>query len=387
MNRNTLGLIAASLLTTSSAPLFAQTSSLNVVTTAVPMLRISADARAGGMGETGIAVSPDVNSVFNNLSKVPFLDKPASIGFTYTPWLKDIGVSDVYLMSGAGYYKIADDQAISTSFRYFSLGSIQFVDQNGNTLGSQSPREFAWDLGYSRRLSDKVGVAIALRYINSKLAVGNVNGENYQAGQAVSGDLSFYYNGVKEESGGWSFGAALTNLGTKINYTNDAQSKDYIPANMGLGAAYTKIFDEYNKITLAVDMNKLLVPTPPADETDSALDVYRSKSIVSSWFSSFGDAGSFSNEMQLLQFSVGAEYWYNNQFALRTGYYYESQSQGGRQYVTMGLGLKYQGFGLNFSYLVPSGSGTTRNPLSNTIRFGVIFDLGKAQESSGSSGK
>jgi hypothetical protein len=309
------------------------------------------------------------------------MEKQAGIGLTYSPWLKDIGVTDVYLLSGAAYYKIADDQAISTSIRYFNLGNIQFVDYSGNPLASQNPREFAWDAGYSRRLTDKMGVAIALRYINSKLATGDVNnsGVNYKAGSSVAGDISWYYNNVKETTGGLSLGVAITNLGAKIDYTNDASAKDYIPANLGLGVAYTKVFDEYNKITFAFDVNKLLVPTPPNDDTDSSLTAYRSKALVSSWFSSFGDAGGFGNELRLLQMSFGAEYWYNSQFALRAGYYYEDRSQGDLQYVSVGIGLKYLAYGLNFSYLVPSGSGTTRNPLSNTIRFGVLFDLGKTE--------
>jgi hypothetical protein len=352
------------------------------------MLRISADARSGGMGDANLAIAPDVNSIFTNQSKVPFLDKKAGLGMTYSPWLKDIGVNDVYLLSAAGYYKLDDDQALTSSIRYFNLGSIEFTDDQGNPTTSQSPREFAWDLGYARKLSDKMSLGIALRYINSKLATGDPNNSsvNYKAGTSVAGDITWYYNGVKENVGGWSFGAAISNLGSKISYTSDATAKDYIPANLGLGAAYTKIFDEYNKITFDFDVNKLLVPTPPSDFTDTTLAAYRSKNIVSSWFSSFGDAGSFSNELKLLQMSLGAEYWYNSQFALRAGYYYEDKSQGQLQYFSVGVGLKYEAFGLNFSYLVPSGSGTTRNPLSNTLRFGVLFDLGKSEGGGSSSG-
>lgn len=383
-----LKLIAVSLICVfAGSGVYAQNGELPVVTTAVPMLRISADARSGGMGDASLATAPDVNSIFTNQSKMPFMEKKAGLGLTYSPWLKDIGVNDVYLLSAAGYYKLGDDAAITTSLRYFNLGTIQFVDYSGTPLASQSPREFAWDAGYARKLSDKMSLGVALRYINSKLATGDVNnsGVNYKAGTSVAGDITWYYNGVREESGGWSFAAAVTNLGNKIAYTNDASAKDYIPANLGLGAAYTKVFDEYNKITFALDMNKLLVPTPPSDFTDSSLAAYRSKGIVSSWFSSFGDAGSFGNELKLLQMSLGAEYWYNSQFALRAGYYYEDRSQGDLKYVSMGIGLKYEGFGLNFSYLVPSGSGTTRNPLSNTIRFGILFDLGPKTDNGGSS--
>jgi hypothetical protein len=382
MNHSAIKLIAVTLLAAAStSALFAQNGQLPVVTTAVPMLRISADARTGGMGDASLAIAPDVNSVFTNLAKMPFMENKSGIGLTYSPWLKDIGVSDVYLMSFAGYYKLDDDQAISTSIRYFNLGSIQFVDYSGNPLASQNPREFSWDVGYSRKLSDKMGIGLALRYINSDLASGDVNnsGVNYKTGQSVAGDISLYYNNVRKETGGWAFGLAVTNLGTKIAYTNDATEKNYIPANLGIGAAYTKVFDEYNKITFALDANKLLVPTPPANFTDSSLEAYNSKGLVSSWFSSFGGE-SFSNQLKLIQASFGAEYWYNSQFALRAGYYYEDESQGDLQYVSLGIGLKYQAYGFNFSYLVPSGSGTTRNPLSNTIRFGVLFDLGKSEE-------
>lgn len=382
MNHSVIKLIAVTLLAaTSTSTLFAQNGQLPVVTTAVPMLRISADARTGGMGDASLAVAPDVNSVFTNLAKMPFMENKSGIGLTYSPWLKDIGVSDVYLMSFAAYYKLDEDQAISTSIRYFNLGSIQFVDYSGNPLASQNPREFSWDIGYSRKLSDKMGIGLALRYINSDLASGDVNnsGVNYKTGQSVAGDISLYYNNVRKETGGWAFGVAVTNLGTKIAYTNDATEKNYIPANLGIGAAYTKVFDEYNKITFALDLNKLLVPTPPSNFTDSSLEAYNSKGLVSSWFSSFGGE-SFSNQLKLIQASFGAEYWYNSQFALRAGYYYEDESQGDLQYVSLGIGLKYEAYGFNFSYLVPSGSGTTRNPLSNTIRFGVLFDLGKSEE-------
>jgi hypothetical protein len=176
---------------------------------------------------------------------------------------------------------------------------------------------------------------------------------------------------------------ALTNLGSKIGYTNDAKQKDYIPANLGMGAAYTTVFDETNKLTFALDLHKLLVPTPPhptGDQTTDSTNVanYRAKSVVNSWFSSFGDApGGFSEEMKEFQLSFGMEYWYNDQFAVRAGYFWEDKTKGDRKYFTAGLGIKYNVFGFNFSYLIPSGNGTNRNPLSNTLRFGVTFDFDK----------
>jgi len=382
MKRKTISLAAALLLFAGVSTLRAQTDSINVVTTAVPFLRISPDARAGGMGDLGVATSPDANSGFWNLAKTPFNTSPYGVGLTYTPWLKDLGLNDVYLLSFAGYYKMDEQQAISGSIRYFSLGNIQFTDGAGNEFGSGRPREFGIDAGYSRKLSDNMSLGIALRFIHSNL-VGDYpdQGNTYQAGNAVAGDLSFFYTGVNEEGQGWNFGAALTNLGSKIGYTRDATQKDFIPANLGLGATYTKVFDETSKIQFGVDLHKLLVPTPPKQTGDFATDSasiynYRNKGVVNSWLSSFGDApGGFGEELREFQVSFGAEYSYNNQFFARTGYFYEDKNKGNRKYFTVGLGIKYNVFGLNFSYLVPSGAGINRNPLSNTLRFGLILDM------------
>ena len=366
----------------------AQTSTLNVTTTAVPFLRISPDARAGGMGEEGIATSPDANSGFYNLSKTPFSQYNTGIGLTYTPWLKDLGLNDVYLLAASGYHKLDENQALTLGLRYFSLGSIQFSDYQGNDWGSGMPREYGIDLGYSRKLSDKMGIGLAIRYINSNLTLGAVPTSGttsaYKTGTAVAADLSFTYKNLDANKQGFTYGFVLSNLGTKIGYTNDATQKEYIPANMGLGVNYTKVFDEQNKINFGLDLNKLLVPAPPVQTGDSAKDAdaqfqYYNQSVVSSWFKSF--SGSFNT----ITYSVGAEYTYNEQFSFRLGYFYENPDQGGRQYFTMGVGLKYNMLGLNFSYLIPSGSGVTRNPLSNTIRFGLVFDLDGAESSSNSS--
>ena len=367
--------------------LVAQTANqLNVTTTAVPFLRISPDARGGGMGDLGIATSPDASNSFYNLAKTPFSKKDLGIGLTYTPWLKDLGLNDVYLLAASGYKKIAPDQALSASIRYFSLGNIQFTDYNGNELGSGRPREFSFDLGYSRTLSDKLSIALAGRYIYSNLASGYAaSGSTYQPGKTFAADISLFYHGVTDEAGGWNFGAALSNLGGKIGYTNSALEKDYIPADLGLGASYTAVFNEDNKLMVGLDMHKLLVPVPPAltnpsDPTQDSTNLanYHNKGIVGSWFSSFSGESQFKS----LQFSLGAEYSYQDQFFFRAGYYYEDPTKGDRKYFSVGLGLKYNVMGLNFSYLVPSGSGTNRNPLSNTLRFGLSFDL----DSNGDSG-
>ena len=361
-----------------STQLVAQTAQpINVVTTAVPFLRISPDARAGGMGDIGVATSPDAGSGFWNMGKVAFNESKVGIAATYTPWLKNL-VNDVYLASLSGYYKLDETSAVNLGLRYFSLGNIQFTDQSGNLNGSGRPREFGIDFGYSRKLSDKLGLGIALRYINSDLASGAVSGgQTYKAGTSVAGDVGFYYDGKNEAGDGFAFGATLTNLGAKISYTDNADAKDFIPANLGLGSTWTKKFNDDNKLTFGLDINKLLVPTPPTDLSNpDAILEYRKKALVASWFGSFGDApGGFKEEIKEFQVSAGAEYWYQNQFALRAGYFFEDKTKGNRRYFTMGIGVKYNIFGLNFSYLLPSGSGVTQNPLSNTLRFSILFDL------------
>ncbi|HET7118617.1 MAG TPA: type IX secretion system outer membrane channel protein PorV [Hanamia sp.] len=355
----------------------------NVVTTAVPFLRISPDARSGGMGDVGIATIPDANSIFWNLAKLPFAKSNSAISLTYTPWLTGLGLSDVYLISAAGYGKIDDQQAISGSIRYFSLGTIQFTDNNGNNLQQYRPREFAIDGGYSRKLSEKLGLGITLRYIYSNLAGGGVtsgSGATYKAAKTVSGDISLFNNGSEGgTSSGLNWGVAITNLGGKLSYTNDASEKDFIPANLGLGAAYVSVLDETSKVTFGLDINKLLVPTPPLLSDSAGLVNYHNEGVVSSWFSSFTDApGGFSEELKEFQISVGAEYTYNDQFSFRAGYFYENPTKGDRQYFTIGAGLNYNLFGLNFSYLIPSGNGVNRNPLSNTLRFSILFNLDKS---------
>ncbi len=348
----------------------------NVVTTAVPMLRISPDARSTGMGETGIATGADAYSNFWNLGKTPFAKEKGSIGVTYTPWLNDLNLKDVYIASLAGYYKLDDNQALSLGLRYFSLGDIQFTDQSGQELGSNRPREYTIEGGYSRKLSAKSGLGIGVRYISSNLANGTFNGVNYKKGSSVAADLHFFHTGTKENGEGFNYGITLSNLGSKISYTDDNTQKDFIPANLGLGGAYTKVFDADSKLTFAVDLNKLLVPTP--DTSAAGIANYRKQGVVSSWAKSFGDApGGGTEELREVTASIGAEYWYKEQFAFRAGYFYESPLKGNRRYATVGAGLKYNVIGLNLAYIFPSGSGISRNPLSNTVRFSLLFNIDK----------
>lgn len=372
-----LSLLAVMAVAKPAVTLAQTTAPINIVTTAVPFLRISPDARAGGMGDAGIAISPDANSGFWNLAKTPFATQNDAIGLTYTPWLKDIA-SDVFLATLAGYHKLDEEQAISGSLRYFNLGNIQFVDYNGNLTGNGRPREFAIDFGYSRKVADNIGVGAALRYINSALANGAVsNGVTYKAGNTVAADLSVFGNNTDDAGAGLAWGVSISNLGGKIGYTNNAQAKDYIPANIGAGIAYTWVFQETSKFTLTGDANKLLVPSPPeltgdTDADNQALIDYRTQSIFSSWGKSFSN--------KAYSFSAGAEYTYNDQFSARVGYYKDTKEMGDRSFFTAGVGLKYNVFGFNFSYLAPSGSGVTRNPLSNTLRFSILFDLDNTGE-------
>lgn len=359
---------------------------VNTITTAVPFLRISPDARSGGMGDIGIATETDANAQYWNIGKMPLAPKKYGISATYTPWLKEL-VPDISLIYVAGYGKFGneDNQAISGSIRYFNLGDINYTDFNAQSLGTGKPREFSLDLGYSRRLSPYLSTGISLRYIHSAIANGlaaGANGTDYQPGNALSADVGVFYTKTKEIDGPrtrtFNAGAVLSNVGTKIAYSSTR--RDFIPINLGLGVANTWQIDEYNKFTVGLDMNKLLVPSPQyTDSAGFAINpYYPDKTVVAGIFSSFGDApGGFSEELREIQISAGAEYWYQEQFGLRAGYFYEDKTKGDRKYFTVGGSARYNVFTLNFSYLIPSNSGTVRNPLSNTLRFSLLFEFDK----------
>lgn len=356
----------------------------NAVNTAVPFLRIAPDARSGAMGGAGIALSPDANAAFWNQSKLPFSEKNMGISVSYTPWLREMA-NDVFLAYLSGYKKLNDLEAVSLSLRYFDMGSIHLTDFKGEDQGLTHPREFSIDAGYSRKLSEHWSAGIALRFIHSNLATGATRegGSSYKAGNAVAGDLSVYYHSsaAPDSAGrqqGWSFGATLTNLGTKIGYTSDKNDKYFIPSNLGLGGAYTYRLNEKNSITLALDINKLLVPTPDTvDNNNNNIPDYRQKNVVSALFGSFGDApGGLKEEFHELMYSVGAEYWYDNMLAIRAGYYNEYKTKGDRKYLTVGFGLRYKMAGLDFSYLIPSGGEMQKSPLSNTLRISISYTPG-----------
>ncbi len=347
---------------------------LNAVSTAVPFLRIAPDARSGGMGDVGIGLSPDANGWFYSPAKMAFAPQDMAFSVTYTPWLRQL-VGDIYLASLYGYKKIDDMQTVGGSLRYFSLGNITFTDIGGNYIGDFRPNEFALDAGYSRKLSDVFSAGIMLRFIYSNLASDfQVNGVAIKPGTSAAADISFFYHNDDMKLGGrdakFNAGLNISNLGAKITYTEDAQNQDFLPANLGLGAALTVEIDDYNEITIAADLNKLLVPAT----FNSINGNFRDLSVPAAVIRSFSDApGGFSEEIREIIYQVGLEYWYDQQFALRLGYFYEDGTKGGRNFATVGVGLKYNVFGLNFSYLVPTSN--LRNPLDNTLRFSLNFDF------------
>ena len=353
---------------------FAQSGQENPITTAVPFLRLAADARTAGMGDVGVATNPDANSIFYNSSKTAFNDTKYGIGLSYTPWLSELDVKNLYQISLSSFYKLSDKEAVSFGLRNFSQGTFTFTDNLGQEVKTFKPNDLAIEAGYSRKLSEKMGVGIGLRYIGSKLADNSVS-SNYKSGNTVAADISAFYMNKK----GWNFGAALTNLGGKINYGG---TSSYIPANLALGAAYNKKFNEDSKISFALDLNKLLVPTPPDPTDANKVSDYENKGVVGSWFSSFGDApGGFSEEIKEFQVGLGSEFTYKDQFSLRAGYFTENKLKGNRNYLTVGAGVQYKVAGLNFSYLVPTGNNTNNNALKNTIRLSLLFDFNNATSS------
>lgn len=358
-------------------------SGANTITTAVPFLAITPDSRAGGMGDAGVGTSADVNSQHWNPAKYVFMESDMGVGLSYSPWLRNL-VDDINLAYLTGYKKIDDVQAVSASLRYFALGDISFTDNDGQSLGMQSPNEFALDLGYSRMLSEVFSGAVAVRYIRSDLTAGQTtsDGELTHAGNSFAADVAFYYyNEFRRNRRDNSFAAGINiqNIGAKISYT-EGEVKDFIPTNLKLGASYTMELDQYNSFSFALEANKLLVPTPPVDSTEYgdgdiiyAGGVNSDIGVIEGVFKSFGDApGGFTEEFQEITWSVGVEYWYNKQFALRAGYFYEHENKGNRKFGTLGASLKMNVFALDFAYLLPTQS---NHPLANTLRFTLSFDI------------
>jgi hypothetical protein len=366
----------------------------NALLSAMPFLRIVPDARGGAMGDSGIATSPDPNSMHYNSSKLAFIDKDMSFAATYTPWLRNLGLNDIYLAYLSGYKKVDDLQTLGFGLRFFSLGEINFTNIDGSANGTGRPRELEFAFSYNRKLSENFSAGLTAKYIYSNLASGQQVGTvAINSANAFAADISFTYRkkgNLTSYGSEWMFGGALTNLGSKVTYTR-SEFKDFLPANLGLGAGLSLNFDEYNSIAFNLDINKLLIPSPIAprilDETtgqevdnpdydanNNGEPDYKESSMFSALIGSFGDAqGGFSEELKEFNISFGVEYWYDKQFAVRAGYYYEHPTKGDRQFITVGAGLKYNVFAIDISYLVPTNN--RRNPLDNTLRFSLQFDF------------
>lgn len=360
---------------------------LNTVTTAVPFLGIAPDSRSAALGEAGVAISPDVNAVHWNMSKLVFAEEQNGFSLSYAPWLRKI-VNDMHHTYLAGYGKVGDRFAVGGSFRYFSLGNINYTDELGNSLGSNNPNEFALDMGVSTALSKKMSIGVTLRYINSNLVGrgGNVPGINVRPGRSGAGDLSWYYNTklknpkMKKYNSKLALGAVISNLGAKITYT-DQTARDFIPTNLRIGGALTMDLDEYNQIMFTTDVNKLLVPTRPQvignGRGGDSIIGGKSPDVgpIQGMFQSFSDApDGFSEELLEYNVSVGFEWWYQKQFAARIGYFHEPELKGNRQFLTLGLGIRYEVFGLDVTYVAPTNG--IQHPLSNQLRFSLLFNMG-----------
>jgi len=358
---------------------------LNTITTAVPFLLISPDSKSGAMGDVGVATTPDANSLHWNPAKFAFVEDEVGFAVSYVPWLRAL-VPDINLSYLAGYKKLNNNQTIAMELRYFTLGDITFTDVIGNNLGQYKPSEFAIASAYSRKLSDLFSLAISGRYIYSNLTGGqSAGGITTNAGQSIAADVAGYYKKtvrIAKKDMDLAFGANISNIGSKISYT-ETSTRDFIPINLRLGTALSTKIDDYNKISFAFDINKLLVPTPPIynDSIDGQIDFGQDPnvSVVSGIFQSFGDApGGFNEEMHEINFSIGTEYWYADQFAVRAGYFNEHDTKGGRKFFTFGSGVKYNVFALDFSYLINASRAINgNNPLANTMRFTLIFDFGE----------
>ncbi|MEA3496227.1 MAG: type IX secretion system outer membrane channel protein PorV [Bacteroidota bacterium] len=368
----------------------------NVVTTAVPFLMITPDSRSGALGDCGVALPNDPNAIHWNPAKLAFAEDNIGLSISYIPWLKSL-VPDINLSYLSAYKRIDDMSAFGGSLRYFSLGDITFTNINGESMGDFRPHELAVDGAYARKLAENFSIGVALRFIYSNLA-GNTplqNGTETKPGIAGAGDISFYWKlnpfQIDERDVDASFGLNISNIGSKITYT-DEMDRDYIPMNLRLGGYFNYVIDEYNEIAFTFDVNKLLVPTPPFYDIDSSGNpiydndnnpvIFKGMSpdvpVIAGMMQSFYDApGGFNEEMKEINPSFGFEYWYAKQFAVRAGYFYEHEMKGNRQFLSLGIGMKYNILNLDVSYLIPTNNKTASqtSPLDKTVRFSIIFNF------------
>ncbi|MFT5956578.1 MAG: hypothetical protein ACI80P_001316 [Flavobacteriales bacterium] len=374
----------------------AQQVQLNTITTAVPFLLIAPDSRSGGIGDAGVALSADANSIHWNPAKMAFAENEFELSMSYSPWLRKL-VNDMNLAYLCGYKKLNKNQAIGGALRFFSLGEITFTDETGTALRNFKPAEFSLDVAFSQRLSERFSGGIAARFVNSNLTGGvQALGADTRPGRSAAVDVSMFYTNDDLELGDkdatLNFGLNISNIGTKMSYTETAE-RDFLPANLRIGTALTLDLDEYNKITFTVDANKLLVPSPPVYSQEDGSQIVSgydpnvgvATAIVQSFYDAPGivtfdennnpsvEAGTvLREELREINIGGGLEYLYDNQFAFRTGYFYEHYTKGNRQFITLGAGLKYTTFALDLSYLI---STTQQNPLANTLRFTLRLEF------------
>jgi hypothetical protein len=350
---------------------------LNPIQTVVPFLTIAPDSRAGGMGDAGVATSADVFSMHWNPAKFAFIKGNGGVGLSYTPWLRNL-VPDINIAYLSGYWRIDNKQVVSASLIYSSLGDVPFTDDFGNLERVFKPNEFAMDAAYSRLFTEHLSGGIAFRFIYSNLTGGSYSGgAATKPGTSFAADISGLYQSsmsLFNKNGMWGVGLNFSNIGSKMTYS-DAQVADFIPMNMRLGTSGSLFIDPHNKITLTLDLNKLLVPTPPIygenGEITDGMDP--NVSVPVAIIHSFYDApGGFKEEMHEIQYATGVEYWYNEQFSVRGGYFHENETKGNRKYFTVGAGFRLNIFALDFSYLIPTSQ---NNPLARTLRFSLAFDF------------
>ncbi|CAL2088262.1 Por secretion system protein porV precursor [Tenacibaculum sp. 190524A02b] len=334
------------------------------ITTATPFLLITPDARAGGMGDIGVATSSDAFAIFHNPAKTAFNENEISIGLNYTPWLRNL-TDDIFAGNLSYVHRFKENSAWGVDIKYFSLGKIDLTDNSGASTGTINPNEFAITGIYSLKLSETFSMGVGLKYINSNLDVSS----NLDAVNSFAVDVSAYYRSEEENfgtfNGRYRLGLNITNIGPKVSYTPDQQN--FIPTNLKFGGGFDFIFDDYNLLGLNLEFTKLLVPSDPTS----------TKGWFDGMFSSLGDRP-FSEELQEITWALGAEYLYNKAFALRAGYFHESENKGQRQYFTLGAGFKARAFSLDLSYLMNASD--VNNPLENTLRFSLSFDLGEIYE-------
>lgn len=355
----------------------------NPIQTGVTSLGIAPDARGASMGDLGVATEPDVNSQYWNPSKYAFAYDKGAIAISYTPWLSKL-VKDIYLANLAGYWKIGDgdNQAVSASLRYFSLGEVNMSDYDGNTTQSINPYEMAIDLGYSRKLSDKFSMGVAFRYIYSDLFANSSDAGGQEGASAFAADISGYYTTypiIGRNECQWSWGWNISNIGSKISYDNGSQQA-FLPTNLRLGTTFTFPLADYHSLALSLDLNKLLVPTKPRlqdyeneEAYNDAVEDWENMSGISGIFKSFNDApGGRKEELREITYSLGAEYNYNQQLFLRAGYFHENEFKGNRQYYGIGAGFALNVLRLDASYMIAAAQ---NSPLDQTLRFTVSFNM------------